>query len=123
MLAVGLLAGCFSDDPEEMTGPLTGGCQVDLASPIIGSVGVIVAMRDFEFFPQEVHVPRGTRVTWVNCEDANIDAHTTTSDASVWQSPLMTTGGEFSHVFDESGRFPYHCVPHAAFMRGVVIVE
>lgn len=113
---------CFSER-QDLAGPLTGECRIDLGSPIVGSVGVVVAMRDFSFVPQEVRVPRGTRVTWVNCENENIDGHTTTSDTEVWQSPFMTSGASFSYVFDESGRFPYHCIPHASFMRGVIIVE
>jgi plastocyanin len=83
----------------------------------------VVAMKDFAFHPTEVRVPRGARVTWLNCEGANIDAHTTTSDAGVWSSESMRAGASYSRVFDQAGRFEYHCVPHASFMRGVVIVE
>jgi plastocyanin len=122
-LAAGSWPACFSERQPEVTGPPTGECRIDLTSPVVGELGVVVALRDFKFYPEEVRVPRGTRVTWVNCESPSIDAHTTTSDASVWASPFMTSGQAFSHVFDQAGRFPYHCIPHASFMRGVIVVE
>lgn len=82
----------------------------------------IVGMENFGFHPQTIRVRPGATVTWVNCEPEGREAHTSTSDAAVWQSPLLTRGQEFSHTFEVTGRFDYHCVPHPA-MRGVVIVE
>lgn len=121
--AAGLIAaGCFSDRGTDLTEPGEGDCTISIDSPVIGTVGTVIALRDFEFAPEEVRVPRGTRVTWLNCEGENIDAHTTTSDAGVWASGSMRTGAAFSRVFDEVGRFEYHCEPHP-FMRGVVVVE
>jgi plastocyanin len=70
----------------ELTAPSTGECRVDLGSPVVGSVGVVIAMRSFSLVPGEVSVRRGTRVTWINCEEPNIDAHTTTSDSDQWDS-------------------------------------
>ena len=120
--AAGLVAAsCFSDRQSDITAP-TGDCTISVDSPVIGSVGTVVALKDFAFAPAEVRIPRGTRVTWLNCEGANIDAHTTTSDAGVWGSGSLRAGDVFTHVFDEVGRFEYHCEPHP-FMRGVIIVE
>lgn len=80
-------------------------------------------MNDFRFQPQELRVPRGTRVTWVYCEPPGIDPHTTTSDTGLWDAEFTSSVDSFSRVFDQAGRFEYHCIPHASFMRGVVIVE
>jgi plastocyanin len=121
-VAVLFAAGCFSDRQSDITGPGDGDCSIALDSPAIGSVGAIIALNDFEFAPGEIRIPRGTRVTWLNCEGENIDAHTTTSDGDEWASGSMTTGDTFSRVFDVAGRFEYHCEPHP-FMRGVIIVE
>jgi plastocyanin len=121
--AAGLVAAsCFSDRDGELTGPLEGDCSLSLESPVFGSVGTVIALKEFEFAPEEVRIPQGTRVTWLNCEGENIDAHTSTSDAGEWASGAMTAGEAFTHVFDEVGRFEYHCEPHP-FMRGVIIVE
>ncbi len=118
-----LLLGCFSDQPGAVVGPAAGDCRLRLDSPVIGAVGAVVALKDFAFHPEELHVPAGTRVTWVDCEVSSIDAHTTTSDTGLWNSPSLTTGSIFSFVFSQPGRYDYHCIPHAQFMRGVVVVE
>lgn len=123
-LLAGLIAGaCFSERPDSVMDPASGDCRIAIDSPVIGSVGAVVAMRDFAFHPNVLRVPRGTRVTWVNCEPPGTEAHTTTSDTNVWGSSLMTMGATFSRVFDQVGQFPYHCIPHASFMRATVIVE
>lgn len=119
---VSLLAGCFSDRPMILDS-VAGSCSIRLDSPAIGTVGAIVAMRDFRFQPQELRVPRGTRVTWLYCEPLGLDPHTTTSDAGLWDAELAAPEASFSRVFDEVGRFEYHCIPHASFMRGVIVVE
>ncbi|MCI0432863.1 MAG: plastocyanin/azurin family copper-binding protein [Gemmatimonadetes bacterium] len=113
---------CFSERSGDLTEPVGGECTVAIDSPTIGSVGVILAIRDFQFQPAEIRIPAGTRVTWVNCETTVLDFHTTTSDTDVWGSPEMQQSDVFSRVFNQPGRFPYHCVPHP-FMTGVIIVE
>jgi amicyanin len=120
--AAGVAVGCFSEHlqgPGEVT---DAECTLPIDSPVIGSVGVVVAIRNFDFEPNEVRIPRGARVTWLNCEEPNVDQHTSTSDDGEWDSPLLAAGQSFSLVFDEAGTFDYHCIPHPS-MRGVVIVE
>jgi plastocyanin len=128
LLATGVcamfLTSCFSEQPVDIMQP--GGdedCALPLNSPAIGAVGTVVAMRDFRFVTAEVRIPRGGRVTWLNCDPVVVGDHTTTSDNGVWDSGFMAPGAHFSRVFDQPGRFEYHCDPHASFMRGVVIVE
>ncbi|MGH7503447.1 MAG: plastocyanin/azurin family copper-binding protein [Longimicrobiales bacterium] len=121
--SIALLYACFSDRPGQVTGPADGNCNIALDSPVIGEPGVILAMNNFQFLPGELRIPRGTRVTWVNCESTVLDFHTATSDTGIWDSPEMLQGESFSRVFDLPGRFPYHCVPHEPFMTGVIIVE
>jgi plastocyanin len=124
VVAAGLTA-CFSDHTQSPTG-LDGQlpdieCSVPFPTPEANEV--IVGIRDFAFHPSQVTVPRGTKVTWLNCEESGIAAHTTTSDAGVWDSGLLSAaGGTFSRTFGEEGSFPYHCTPHP-FMQGSVKVE
>ena len=87
-----------------------------------GVTGAAVGIRDFAFAPETLRVAPGTAVTWVNCEGEDIDPHTTTSDASAWDSGFLYPGETFTRTFEAVGENPYHCVPHP-FMRGVVIVE
>ncbi|HJU65255.1 MAG TPA: plastocyanin/azurin family copper-binding protein [Gemmatimonadaceae bacterium] len=114
------LYGCISERGG-VTGPVAGGeCRVPVTSPAVGTV--LVAVQNFTFLPGDLRVKRGTTVTWVNCEPAGIDPHSTTSDVGRWDSGTVSPGNTFSVTFDESGTFTYHCVPHP-FMRATVIVE
>ena len=115
---------CVSDRQKAggPTGVVEGECRIPIGSPILGSTQALVAIRNFSFNPETVHVKRGTTVTWVNCEPTNVDSHTTTSEANAWQSPFLPPGSTYSHTFDAAGQFGYFCIPHP-FMRGAVVVE
>lgn len=122
---VTLLGGCVSDRPSplEPNPTISGVCRVPVGSPIVGAVGAIVAIREFRFQPATIRVPRGTTITWINCEESFADEpHTTTSDASIWDSVLLSPEDYYQRRFDEPGVFPYHCEPHP-FMQATVIVE
>lgn len=116
------LAGCFSERHAGPTEPAEARCTLAVNSPVFGSAQALIAMRDFAFLPAEIRVPRGTTVTWVNCEPPAIDPHTSTSNARLWASRLLSSGETFSRTFNEAGRYPYHCEPHP-FMKAVIIVE
>lgn len=79
----------------------------------------VVVIRDFSFTPAEARVSPGSTVIWANCGD---QAHTSTSDAGVWDSQLISPGFTYSRTFDQAGSFPYHCEPHP-FMTATVVVE
>ena len=110
-------AACFS---ERSAGPATGECQVPVT--VIDSTHFLVAIRAFAFFPDSLNVPTGATVTWVNCEPAGTEPHTTTSTGSAWGSPNMVTGERFSHTFATGGFFPYYCAVHP-YMLGKVVVQ
>ena len=121
--ALAAAAACFS---ERAGGPVilrAAECRVPVS--VIDSLHVIVALRDFRFVPDTITVPVGATVTWVNCEDAGVDPHTTTSDTTdVWNSPDLIPGARFSHRFPAAGTFPYHCTPHRDLdMIGQIVVQ
>lgn len=113
---------CFS---ERGSGPginTAAECRVPVT--VIDSLHYIVALRDFAFHPDSLAVPRGATVTWINCETPPQEPHTTTSDSSgLWSSVDLNPGDRFSHTFPDPGLFPYHCIPHQAFMRGKIVVQ
>ena len=115
------VAGCFSEHAE-VTDPIgTGTCPVPVSAT--GARKAVVMIRGYTFAQDTLRVSAGTTVTWVNCDDlAGTDAHTSTSDAGVWSSPLFAEGATYSRTFTASGTFPYHCLPHTG-MRAVVIVQ
>lgn len=78
-----------------------------------------VDMRQITFAPAEIRVRVGQRVEWTNSDPT---VHTVTGDDGSWGSELIEEGGRYSRVFEQPGRYPYHCVPHP-MMKGVVIVE
>lgn len=121
--SIALVAGCFSERTHGgPTGHVSGDCRIPIDSPIIGSTGALVAIRNFTFSPATVRVKPGTTVTWINCEPEGIDAHTSTSDDALWDSPFLEPGATYSYTFAATGTYDYHCLPHP-FMQGVVIVE
>jgi amicyanin len=118
-LVVGL-AGCFSSrDPVGNNG-LDGECRFSSSGGVPGTT--IVAIRNLTFTPEEVTIRAGGTVTWVNCEPAGAEAHTSTADEEEWSSPTLTSGDGFSHTFPQAGTYAYHCEPHP-FMTGTVVVE
>lgn len=116
------VVGCFSDRVAGTDPPAgSGECRIPTTSTAAGTV--VIFIRDFTFIPQQVNIKRGTRVTWVNCEDPGADAHTSTSDTGVWDSPRVSPAEVYSRTFTETGTvFTYHCVPHP-FMQGTIKVE
>ena len=119
--ALAAAAACFS---ERGAGPVVSAaaeCRVPVT--VIDSMHVVVAIRNFTFFPDTMTVPVGTTVTWVNCEPPATEPHTTTSDAPGWDSGDLNPGDRYSHTFGAAGTFPYHCTPHEAFMKGEVVVQ
>lgn len=119
LFAVG---ACFSDR-QSITEPVADpACRIPMTSPIFGSTRALVAIRGFSFRPDTVRIRPGTEVTWVNCEPETVDAHTSTSEDELWNSPFLEPGESYTRTFSAAGAFDYFCAPHP-FMRGVVIVE
>lgn len=119
LAGVVVAAACFSE--HSLTAPGTSAvCTLPLGPGVGGST--LVAIRDFSFQATEIRVKAGTSVTWLNCEPAGTQSHTSTSNQGLWQSPLLAPGDAFTRTFDTPGVFPYHCDPHP-FMTGTVTVE
>lgn len=73
----------------------------------------------FAFVPQEITVAPGTRVTWVNRDEA---PHTVSAKDKSFASKGLDTGDKFEQVFAAEGDFGYFCTVHP-FMTGVVHVR
>ena len=119
-LGLAAAAACFS---ERSSGPAASLAECRVPVTVIDSLHYLVAIRDFLFYPDSIAVPTGATVSWVNCEDAGQEPHTTTSDSTgVWDSSDMVPGARFSHRFTTPGAFPYHCTAHS-FMVAKVVVQ
>lgn len=77
-----------------------------------GENELVLPMANFIFNPQEVVIPIGATVVWVNQDGA---PHTATADdGTLFKSDLLSSGQNFRHTFDQAGSFPYFCELHGA---------
>jgi len=82
-----------------------------------------VAVRLFQFSPDTLAVPVGTRVTWTNTDDIE---HTVTGGDGGhadgrFAGSLAAKDARFAFTFERPGTYPYYCDRHH-FMRGIVRV-
>jgi len=73
---------------------------------------------DRAFTPDQLNVAVGTTVTWTNTDAIS---HTSTSNATGWDSGILAPGGQFSFTFQSAGTFPYHCAIHPGMVGTVVV--
>jgi len=73
------------------------------------------------FEPSEITIVIGVNntVVWKN-EDS--DWHTAHSNIPEFNSGLIQPGDSFTHTFQRTGIYPYHCDPHP-WMTGIVTVK
>jgi plastocyanin len=114
MVTAAGLGGCFS---EHVTILPPTGQELCTGTQPAGVVRVV----DFSFVPSQVTVPRGGKVTWVNCSQSATQ-HTSTADAGTWDSHLLPQFATFEQTYGQAGSFAYHCNPHP-FMKGTVVVQ
>jgi plastocyanin len=121
--AVVFTLACFSER-QSATAPSggLGACTLAIAPPIIGTTQALVALRNYSYNPDTLRVKPGTVVTWVNCEPATVDPHTSIATGGEWNSGYLAPGTSYSWTFQNAGTYNYFCEPHP-FMKGVVIVE
>lgn len=84
-----------------------------------GSREVRIAIENFVFAPSEITVAPGTKVTWVNKDEA---PHTATSVDKKFNSGGLDTGDTFTFVFNEKGEYPYFCALHP-HMKATITVK
>jgi plastocyanin len=78
-----------------------------------------VEIADFEYAPETLTVPVGTKVTWSNSDEA---PHTATAEDDSFDTGTLREGDDVGVVLDEPGTYAYYCRFHA-FMKGKVEVE
>ena len=90
-----------------------------LAATTAHAADAAVAIDNFTFGPQELHVQVGTTVTWVNRDDI---PHTVTSTTLAFRSKALDTNDKFSFTFTTPGSYKYFCSLHP-HMTGTIVVE
>jgi len=84
----------------------------------MGSAAHDVVVDNFNFSPVTATVAAGSTVTWTNRDDV---PHNIVSTEQKFKSPVLDTGGAFSHRFDAPGTYKYFCSLHPR-MTGQVVV-
>ena len=81
---------------------------------------VAVSISNYAFHPATITVVIGVNntVTWTNNQAVS---HTVTSDTSLFGSGTLAQGDTYTHTFNQTGTYGYHCSIHT-FMTGTVIV-
>jgi plastocyanin len=80
-----------------------------------------IAIKNFSYQPATLTVKKGTAVTWTNEDNV---AHTVTSDSgNELESKSLGKGDSFTHTFNTTGTFAYHCSPHPTMKASVVVTE
>jgi plastocyanin len=97
--------------------------SVGTAAPPQATAPTTVAIQVLQFVPQDITVPVGTRVAWVN----DGGRHQIVADDGTFKSqPLTAAQQKFVYQFRRPGVFPYHCYFHGGpggkGMAGVVTV-
>lgn len=93
--------------------PAAGGTALSVAIPV-GAASLGTAA----FMPDQLNVAVGETVTWTNTDAV---AHTSTSDASGWDSGIVAPGGHFSSSFQAAGTYSYHCAIHPGMVGTIVV--
>ena len=85
--------------------------------PATGEVQIVI--ENFVFVPSEVTITAGTKVTWINKDEA---PHTATSVDKKFNSGGMDTDDKFSFVFNDKGDYAYFCALHP-HMKATITVK
>ena len=70
---------------------------------------VQIVIENFAFVPSEITVAPGTKITWINKDEA---PHTATSTDKKFNSGGLDTDDKYSLVLNDKGEFPYFCALH-----------
>ncbi|MBI4894933.1 MAG: cupredoxin family copper-binding protein [Candidatus Aenigmarchaeota archaeon] len=85
-----------------------------------GQLTIPVEIKNFAFDTPTMTIHKGDTVVWTNSDAAS---HTVTSDSgSELGSQTLNKGDSYTHTFNTSGTFNYHCAFHSG-MKATVIVE
>lgn len=106
----------------DVTAGATANVSFELVEDDASEVVEIVASGT-SFSDADLTISPGTTVRWINGDGVD---HTVTPDGhSEWSSAALgSQGAIFEHTFDNTGDFPYYCIPHQAQgMTGIIRVQ
>lgn len=84
-----------------------------------------VLMENLTYNPNNLTVPVGTTVTWIN-DDVYTHAVVQSSGPDSAFADTVVVGGKFQHTFTVAGTYAYYCTYHGTpttGMHGAVLVQ
>ncbi len=107
-------AGNPPEGPAEKLSPDEG----ESGRPAAGAAQVTI--DNFVFRPATLTIAAGAAVTWTNRDDV---PHTATSTAKprIFDSGVLDTDQQFSHVFSMPGTYDYFCAVHPHMTAQIIV--
>jgi plastocyanin len=112
LLLTGVGCGGYSSSPASPS-PAPAGSSSSVTIPMGAA-----PLGNRAYSPDEITVAVGSTVTWINTDTV---AHTSTSNASGWNSGTIAPGQQFSSTLQTAGTFAYHCAIHPGMVGTVVV--
>jgi len=107
-------------DPSEAAGSGGGGKPADaLTEGKVADASERIALRKSLFTTEQLQVPSGTTVAWVNRDPYG---HTVTFDP-ILDSGVLDAGARYAVTFNEPGTYGFICTVHPAIMSGEITVK
>jgi plastocyanin len=104
----------FAADGNAVTPPVeaTAPAEAEVEPPPAATAPVTIEMANFAFVPNEITVPVGTTVTWIN-KDSGPQHSATAADGS-FDTGLFGASEEATNTFDTPGTYVYYCTLHGS---------
>jgi len=83
------------------------------------AVSNTIAIKDFQFSPQDLVIPAGSTVTWINKDE---EPHKVVEVNSVFTSKPLDTDDKFTFEFKSAGSYEFFCALHPR-MTGKITVQ
>lgn len=90
-----------------------GGTNTSNSALAVGSTSESVSIRDFAFAPGNLQVPVGSKVTWVNYDDA---PHNAKAKDGAWDTGMLSKDESKTLTFDKAGDYTYKCTVHPSMV-------
>ena len=109
-----IFAGCSST-----TTTTTVPSQVNANNPSGAGKNWDIKIENFAFNPASLVISKGDTVTWQNLDNA---PHAISSDEGTEiKSDNLQKEGTYSHKFENSGTYNYHCSVHPSMKASIVV--
>jgi len=84
--------------------------------------GMVVNIKDFAFNPSTLNIKAGTKITWINNDQAQHKIISVSDEAGP-SSDVLSQNDTYTYIFKKAGNFEYRCSFHPSMTGSVVVTE